>query len=344
MLKLKNFFLFFPSLLYFLITGIRNRLYDQGWLESVSFKLPKTIVIGNLAVGGTGKSPMVSFLLKNWPFENEIAVLSRGYGRKTKGFLWADNDSTSDEIGDEPLAYHLQFPANPIAVGEDRVAAIKKMKKEHSDLSYVILDDAFQHRRLRPSLPIVCTTFQQPFFNDHILPLGRLREARSGIERAKALIVTRCPAELSIQQKNDFIQSIREYSKNDLPVFFAGIQYGKVVGADPINISHWHLLAGIADPTLFFDYANNVGIISSHTTYADHHSFSSNELKEWDSKAKSMSNTEGLLTTHKDFVRFKAHLAKYPHLKEKLYYLPMEMYFLDGDQGFWAWMDTIVGR
>lgn len=341
---IRSLFLFFPAVIYFLITNVRNYLYDRAWIKSQSFHHPKTIVIGNLAVGGTGKSPMVSFLLKNWFWKDDIAVLSRGYGRKTKGFRWADEDATAEQIGDEPLAYHLQFPSIPVAVGEDRVSAILKMKKENSDLAYVILDDAFQHRRLRSTLPIVCTTFQQPFFEDHILPLGRLREARSSIKRAKALIVTRCPADLSIQQRKKFIQSVREYSKKDLPVFFAGIHYGKAVGENLDKITQWHLLAGIADPTLFFEYAQNLGTILSYKTYRDHHEFTLEELKEWDIKAKGLTEKEGILTTHKDFVRLKSHLTHYPYLKAKLYYLPMEMYFLDGDQGFWAWMGTKLGR
>ncbi|MFM6948751.1 MAG: tetraacyldisaccharide 4'-kinase [Aquirufa sp.] len=341
---LKSIFLFIPAVIYYLITMVRNYLYDVAWFKSQSFHHPKTIVVGNLAVGGTGKSPLVSFLLKNWFWVDEIAVLSRGYGRKTKGFRWADENSTANEIGDEPLAYHLQFPTIPVAVGEDRVAAIQKMKKERASLSYVILDDAFQHRNLRSSLPIVCTTFQQPFFEDHIMPLGRLRESRSGIKRAKALIVTRCPADLSIQQRKKFIQSVRSYAKKDLPVFFAGIHYGQPVGLNKSNITKWHLIAGIADPTLFFEQAKQLGMILTHSTYEDHHTFKKEELKVWENKAESMSNEEGILTTHKDFVRFKDHLDKYPHLKAKLSYLPMEMYFLDGDKGFWAWMGTKLGR
>lgn len=340
----KNLFLLIPSLLYFVITTIRNKLYDHGWLKSHSFNQPKTIVIGNLAVGGTGKSPTVAFLLKNWFWDDKLAVLSRGYGRKTTGFLWAGPSSTALDLGDEPMAYYLQFPTIPVAVGEDRVKAIRQMKKDQSDLAYVVLDDAFQHRKLKASLSIVCTTFQEPFFNDHLLPIGRLRESRHGIQRAKALIVTRCPNDLSIETRTSFIQAVRQYAKKDLPVFFAGIHYGKPEGIDSASILQWHLIAGIANPTLFFQEAESLGNILSKHSFADHHNFSPTELIQLNEKALAMQKDESFLTTHKDYVRLQCYFEQYPALARKLHYLPMEMYFLDGDKGFWAWLGTKLGR
>jgi tetraacyldisaccharide 4'-kinase len=341
---LKNLFLFLPSLLYFFITGIRNRMYDRGLLTSYTFKKPKTIVIGNLAVGGTGKSPTVSFLLKNWFWEEKIAVLSRGYGRKTKGFYWADQNSSALDIGDEPMAYHVQFPLIPVAVGEDRVKAIQQMKKDQPELSYVILDDAFQHRKLNSTLPIVCTTFQNPFFHDHILPMGKLRESRNAIKRAKGLIVTRCPNDLCMEKRTEFIATVRQYAQKDLPVFFAGIHYGMPVGEDSSLIQNWHLFAGIANPTLFFEHAKSLGEILSQKSYSDHHNFSKDELMKLNEQAERMLSHEAFLTTHKDYVRLQIYFTTYPALAKKVHYLPMEMFFLDGDQGFWAWLGTKLGR
>ena len=341
---IKKILLFFPSLLYFLITKIRNRLFDFHLLKSKSFPNPQTIVIGNLAMGGTGKSPAVSFLLKNWNWNKKVAVLSRGYGRKTKGFHWANSLSSSMQLGDEPMAYHLMFPHIPLAVGEDRVRAIEQMKKDLPDLSCIILDDAFQHRSLKPTLSIICTTFQDPFFDDHVFPMGRLREARTGIKRADAVIVTRCPDQLSVEKKTRFRKRIHSYAKDDIPVFFAGIQYGQAIGHDLGLIKQWHLVAGIANPELFFEKAMSLGSILSQKTYADHHHFSNEELTQMNSLALNMPEHEAFLTTHKDFVRFQDHFQKFPHLKSKLYYLPMEMYFLDGNQGFWAWLGMKLGR
>ncbi len=313
------------------ITRFRNTWYDRGVLSSTHVMKPFTLVVGNLAVGGTGKSPLVTYLITHWKFSGTVGILSRGYGRKTSGFRWVDADSTASTVGDEPLAYKRQFADLPVAVCENRLKGIEEMK----DLDAIILDDAFQHRALKADLNLVCTTFSKPFFSDKLLPLGRLRESADGIKRAHALIVNRCPDVLSEAQKEPFLQF-------DLPVFFTKVGYGVPVGNNAKNISAWHLFAGIADPLPFFKAAKKFGDILNQETYADHYAFQQADYQYWEHVAASLHPSAGILTTHKDYVRMEEHVRSYSALQSRLFYLPMQMEFLDQETEFWAWLTSQV--
>lgn len=313
------------------ITRLRNTCYDAGVFSSTRFDSPFTLVVGNLSVGGTGKSPFVLYLAAHWHFAGKLGLLSRGYGRKTKGFRWVLPDSTASEVGDEPLAYKKQLVDLPVAVCENRVRGIEQML----DFQTVILDDAFQHRALQGDLNIICTTFARPFFTDQLMPLGRLRESIDGLKRAQAILVNRCPGKLTAEQKEPFKQF-------DLPVFFTHVVYGVPVGKQVKNITHWHLFAGIADPWPFFKEARKLGEIVDQDTYADHYVFTNEDYQFWEKLASELSDVTGILTTHKDFVRMEEHLDRYPHLKSRLYYLPMQMEFIDQETDFWDWMATQI--
>ena len=331
---MKQLITFLPSLLFGLITYVRNKLFDWGILPSRSFEKPRIIVVGNLAVGGTGKSPLVSYLVKNWRWEERLGILSRGYGRKTKGYFEVNGQSSAEEVGDEPLAYKCLFPEIPVAVCEKRTEGVEKMP----EVDVLLLDDAFQHRSLKSSLNLVCSTFSQPFYQDSLLPHGRLRESAKGIERADAVIVTRCPSILTKEQKSNFAQGVLRNSNEEKPIFYTSVRYGKPVGPREHLPTKWSLFAGIADPSPFFTAASSLGIIQEEVIFKDHHVFTEIELTDLEMQAKSMAGDEGFLTTHKDFVRLQSHLRQHPNLENHLYYLPMEMYFIDQEEQFWEWI------
>lgn len=331
---MKHLITFLPSLLFGLITYVRNKLYDWGILPASSFEKPRIIVVGNLAVGGTGKSPLVTYLVQNWRGGDRLGILSRGYGRKTKGYIEVKVESTAEEVGDEPLAYKMVFPELPVAVCEKRTLGVQEMP----EVDVLILDDAFQHRSIKGKVNLVCSTFSQPFYQDSLLPHGRLRESAKGISRADAVIVTRCPAILTKEQKSNFAQGVLRNSREEKPIFYTSVRYGKPVGPREYLPTKWCLFAGIADPKPFFQASASLGQVLEEVVYKDHHEYTDIELLEFEQQAKSMSGDEGFLTTHKDFVRFQAHLGAMPNLANHLYYLPMEMYFIDQEEQFWDWL------
>jgi tetraacyldisaccharide 4'-kinase len=325
---------FIPALIFKTISSLRNFLFDRQVLSSQKFSSPFILVIGNLSVGGTGKSPLVTYIVQHWPWKSEVCVLSRGYGRKTKGFQWVEQGSTAKQVGDEPLAYKKLFPHVPVAVCEKRPQGVQKMLEDFPFLDTVILDDAFQHRRITGHLNIVCTTFNKPFFDDQMMPLGRLRESISGIHRADALFVNRCPQAFN---EFEFTQKARKFVPVTIPIFFTQIQYGNILGPDTQRFK-WHLLAGIADPTPFFDYVSNQFEVLSKRIFPDHHAFSVNELQELNQMAQKLRNDEGILTTHKDYMRLMGSFSSFPDLKQKLHYLPVEMSFVNQEKEFWTWL------
>lgn len=337
---MRTFLTFIPALLFKAIISIRNFLFDQQLLITHKFSSPLIIVVGNLSVGGTGKSPLVTYLIQHWPWKSEVGVLSRGYGRKSKGFHWVLNSSTASQVGDEPLAYKKLFPDVPVAVCEKRVQGVKKMAADFPFLDTVILDDAFQHRRITGHLNIVCTTFSKPFFEDQMLPLGRLRESISGIHRADALFVNRCPTDFN---ETSFAQKARKFVPADMPIYYTQVQYGGIVGPNAQK-TKWHLMAGIADPTPFSDYISNQFQVLSKRIFPDHHPFSADELIELNLLAKQLPADEGILTTHKDYMRLLDSFTLFPDLASNLCYLPIEMSFINQEKEFWAWLSNKMER
>lgn len=331
---------FIPALIFKVIIFFRNLLFDHQVLSSQNFSSPFILVIGNLSVGGTGKSPLVTYLVQHWPWKSEVGVLSRGYGRKTKGFQWVHDVSTASQVGDEPLAYKKLFPHVPVAVCEKRPQGVHKMLEDFPFLDTVILDDAFQHRRITGNLNIVCTTFSKPFFEDLMMPMGRLRESISGINRADALFVNRCPKDFN---ELEFKRKARKFVPASIPIFYTQIQYGEIVGPHSKRIK-WHLLAGIADPTPFSDYVSSQFQVLSERIFPDHHAFSDHEISELNQLAQKLPDDEGILTTHKDYMRLLDSFLTYPDLKSNLYYLPIEMSFINQEKEFLAWLSHKMKR
>lgn len=327
--------LLFPlSLVYGAVIWLRNRLYDKNVLKSSSFNLP-VICVGNLSAGGTGKSPMVEFLLKNLQSHMEVAVLSRGYKRKTRGYALAGTGTTALEIGDEPMQFHLKFPTVTIAVGEERVVAIPQLLHDKPGTRVIILDDAFQHRTVKAGLNIVLTDYNNLFTRDWFLPTGDLRDEKNSYKRADILVVTKCRNDLSVAEKTAILEEINP--RPHQRVFFSSIRYGK-----PYHILHRNelpvsdsmevlLVSGIANPAPLKKYLQEVSKTYYEIPYSDHHIFSIDDLKDMVKRFDNIQATNKIiLTTEKDAVRlvkFEQQLKELP-----VYVIPIEVQFLFNEE------------
>ncbi len=333
---MKNIPLSILAALFGLVTQIRNFCYDNGWIKSFSFPKKNVVVVGNLAVGGTGKSPLVTYLIQHWPEIQAPVILSRGYGRMSKGFLWAKAQETANRIGDEPLTYRLTFPDISIALGENRVHAINQILNDFPQTNSLLLDDAFQHRALKASLNLVCTTYQKPFYQDELLPKGRLRESIEGIKRAHAVFVNRCPNTISSVEMNEMTFHIQQIAEKTIPVYFTAIRYGCPQGKNN-KFNQWHAFAGIAQPDLFFQQIANEYDLLSCQTFPDHYQFTNADFSSFEEKASNFPDEQGIITTFKDYVRLLPQVEKFEHFNDKLNYLPMEIYFIRHETEFMSW-------
>lgn len=319
------------SLIYGLVIVIRNWLFDKQYLKSAEFNFP-LICIGNLSVGGTGKSPMVEYLVELLSPRFKVGTLSRGYKRKTKGYVSANQTTTALEIGDEPMLFHNKYPRVAVASCEERIVGIPHLLQDVPDLQTIILDDAFQHRVVRAGLNILLTDFSNLYPQDFFLPTGDLRDQWSSAKRAQIIIVTKCPYNLSAEAKQKIIRSLKPEA--DQKVFFTTIEYGT-----PYHIANRNdewlitprdevlLVCGIANPKPLKEYL----LAKTHTyyqqDYSDHHIFSIDDLNEIKQKFEDIHAKDKLiLTTEKDAVRlvkFTEELATLP-----MYVLPIRHFFL----------------
>lgn len=318
-------YLLFPfAIVYGWITSIRNFLYDKGVLKSYSFDIP-IIAVGNLSVGGTGKTPQIEYLIRLLSPNYKIATLSRGYKRKSDGYVLADGSASAESLGDEPFQMHQKFPNIKVAVDADRKNGIENLLKLTEKPNVILLDDAFQHRKVKAGFYILLSAYDDLFFNDFMLPTGNLRESRSGAKRANVIIITKCPKNLSIKEQ----EIIKARIKLDVPIFFSFIDYDTKVynKNDEINVSEIIekdkvIIAGIAKPEPFIDFIkkeNDVIMI-----YPDHHHFVNNEINS----IKENSFGKIIITTEKDYVRLNSQNLN------NLYYLPIKSTFLINDQTF----------
>lgn len=332
LLKPIRIILFPFSLIYFAAIWLRNRLYDQKLLPTQSFGLP-VIGVGNIAVGGTGKSPMVEFLIRELGDKYRLATLSRGYKRKTSGYVLADDQTTALDIGDEPMQFHLKFPGLAVAVGEERIAAVPQLLHDRPNTQAIILDDAFQHRAIAAGLNILLTDYNNLYSRDWYLPTGDLRDEKSSVKRADMIIVTKCPAELTIVEANAIKEELQP-----LPgqvVFFATIQYGalyhilhKTTYAITPDVEVL-LVTGIANPRPIKKILAEQTKSYEQLVYSDHHIFSIDDLNDISEKFVQLTAKQKIiLTTEKDAVRlvkFNKELKDLP-----VFVLPIEMQFLFG--------------
>ncbi|MDN3689303.1 tetraacyldisaccharide 4'-kinase [Cyclobacterium jeungdonense] len=290
-------------------TAFRNRMFDLGLKKSQVFEVP-TVVVGNLAVGGTGKTPFVEFLLRHLSSNYRLAVLSRGYGRKTRGFIMADDRTSPQDIGDEPAQMYSKFKEKvKVAVGEERILAIPMILAECGDIQAILLDDAYQHRYLEPGMRILLTTYSRPFFTDRLLPLGRLRESRTNAARADVVVVTKCPLPLSPEQMESYVSRVREFTRPGVPIYFAGLTYGRAYALSSKMKdlpNHLIVVTGIVDPIPLVEELSKNHTVLEVISFPDHHRYS---LKDFDSFRtvydKYRRYHPAILTTEKDAVKMK---------------------------------------
>jgi tetraacyldisaccharide 4'-kinase len=280
---------------------VRLWLYRHHFLGSTEFDVP-VICVGNLSVGGTGKTPMIEFLVQLLQPVYPIGVISRGYGRTTTGFLRLNQNHLAAEVGDEPLLLKLKNRQAEVAVGEARVIAIPKLLSEAPQIKVILMDDGYQHLSVRPQVNILLTSYQMPFWKDHLLPMGTLREFPSAKERANLIIVTKCPADMSANEKEACLQYIQPLPKQK--VFFSTLRYGDpylLFGGQAIlpDSEKLIVLSGIADATLFIEHISKT-YEYIHFEFGDHHAYRPDELKKI---VKNYSGYKNWITTEKDAVR-----------------------------------------
>jgi tetraacyldisaccharide 4'-kinase len=335
LLKPLRIILFPFSLVYYVVILLRNWCYDKKLFPTQSFGLP-IICIGNIAVGGTGKSPMVEFLLRELGGSYQLATLSRGYKRKTTGYILANENTSALDIGDEPMQFHLKFPHLAVAVGEERIAAVPQLLHDRPNTAAIVLDDAFQHRSISAGFNIVLTDYSNLFTRDWYLPTGDLRDQKSSIRRADIIVVTKCPPDLSRATADEIITEI-----NPLPtqqVFFSGIRYGALyhlVHRTNFAITsdlEVLLVTGIANPRPLKKILTDETRSYEQMVFSDHHIFTIDDLNDIAARFAAMTATKKIiLTTEKDAVRlvkFSKELQNLP-----VYVLPIEIQFLFGDTG-----------
>jgi tetraacyldisaccharide 4'-kinase len=335
-------YLLFPlSLPYKWATNIRNYLYDIGHKKSFRFEVP-VISVGNLNLGGSGKTPMIEYLIRILKGKYKLATLSRGYGRNTRGVRFVSTHDNAGTVGDEPHLLFKKFGNEiKVVVGEDRALAIPTILDEQPDVNIILLDDAFQHRTVNPHLNILLTRYSRPFYEDHVLPLGYLREARKNAARADVILVTKCPEVISENEKKGITTRINEYS-GEKPVFFSGIGYELPLPFSDVNISELKrvvLLTGIANPKPFLEFARRQYQVLRHFQFPDHHRFENHELVEVRDYIRKQGQDVALLTTEKDSVRLGKDLRG--SLKGiPCFCVPITTFFLENGSEF----DAIVAR
>jgi len=312
--------LLFPiSLVYGLIVFLRNRLYDIGVFSSKSFST-KTICVGNLSVGGTGKTPMIELLVRSLDKNYQLAILSRGYKRKSKGFLLSTDTTTVEEIGDEPFQLKSKFPDVVVAVDANRRNGIAQLEQKVQP-DVILLDDAFQHRKVKPDFAILLTAFDNLFVNDWYLPTGNLRDAKGEAHRANIIVVTKCPRDLSISRRNKIREKINP--KKHQKVLFSYLAYNKQLKGHEISLENLKdkrvtLVTGIANPSPLENFLHSEGIVFDHLKFNDHHFFTKQEITVLKEK-------ECILTTEKDYVRLTT-------LISNLHYIEVSHQFLEDDK------------
>ncbi len=327
------------SVIYRLIVSFRNLLFDLQILRSVSFHVP-IISVGNITVGGTGKTPHVEMLAEHLSKDYKVAVLSRGYKRKSKGFVLADRYSRVEDIGDEPMQIKRKFPGIHVAVDNRRVNGVKHLMVMKKNPDIILLDDAFQHRHIKPGLSIVLVDYNRPVFKDVMLPAGNLREPWQNINRADIIMVTKCPENLFLGEMRLFSRDLNVTPAQE--VYFTTYEYGKPKPVfelknpkDDLSFKYLRktqagllLVTAIANPAPVRQFLEKTARVSDSLLYTDHHAFNEADVETIAKHFHSIAATEKyILTTEKDAVKLKE-LKMETYLKRAMYYVPVEVRFL----------------
>jgi tetraacyldisaccharide 4'-kinase len=345
-------FLLYPfALLYGAIVWLRNRLYDTKVFASVSFSIP-VINVGNLSVGGTGKTPHVEYLIRLLQYRYKVATMSRGYKRQTQGFLLAGPDTNALQIGDEPMQYHMKFPELVVCVAEERLTGIPTLLHRRPDVEVILLDDAYQHRSVKPGLNILVTDYSRPFYNDYILPYGMLREGRSAYHRAHMIVVSKCPLSLTEAQAQSMVQKIHPLPGQQ--VFFTGLEYGgpyDFFTTEPAILQGKNVLlvCCIARPEPLQAYLQSQAMAVHPLTYADHHYFLTKDLEEIRDTYNNWNvGDKVIVTTEKDATRLQLLAEKIREWGIAILVLPVAVTVLlgrggDFDQAVFGYIEGEMG-
>lgn len=326
------------ALLYGAIVWLRNKLYDAGFISSIQFSVP-VISVGNLSTGGTGKTPHIEYLIRLLQYEFQIATMSRGYKRKTTGFYLAKEGTDARQIGDEPMQFHRKFPEVAVSVCEDRMTGIPRLLGELPHIDVVLLDDAFQHRSVKPGLNILIIDFARPFYKDFILPFGSLRESRKAYKRADIIVVSKCPPDINPAVQQDMIARIKPLAHQK--VFFSYIAYdvmtdfftGAVI--TPTQKPNIVMVSGIAKPEPMLNHLRGIASDVHLLRYPDHHYFTEANFEEikqtvtnWDVPDKM------IVTTEKDAARLAIHSEELASWNIRIAVLPITIRFVSNESDF----------
>lgn len=327
------------SKIYGMVVAVRNWMFDVRLLKQKTFDVP-VLVVGNLAVGGTGKTPHVEFIVGHMRRNYHIGIVSRGYKRATKGFVMASRTSGPSDIGDEPYQMYHKFNCQvPVAVCEDRVAGITELLKVDPKINLVVLDDAFQHRYVKPTVSVVLTDYSKPVFEDHLLPYGRLREPKSGLRRADIIVATKCPSKISALEYSIFEANMNLIAYQKL--FFSQLVYRHLKPvfpelAPPVPPAlEWLtdedmllVVAGIGNPKPFVKFVKRFKPKVRVNIFSDHHNFTRKDMALLKSRFESMTGKRNfIITTEKDAVRIAACPYFAPQMRPYIFYLPIEVNF-----------------
>ncbi len=315
---------------------LRNKLFDWGWLKSKHYPLP-VISIGNVTVGGTGKTPLTEYVIRLLKSDYSMALLSRGYKRQTKGVIVAARQSTAEEIGDEPKQIQSKFPDIAVAVAEKRTEGIERLV-DYCNPDIVVMDDAYQHRYVKPGFSILIIDYYRPLWNDYPFPAGYLREPRSGKKRADIIVINKCPANLSEEEKSEITRKTKPHSGQQ--IFFTSIEYlkpaqfngdGTSLDADIAVLA----LAGISHPKTFIDYLSQTFSKVYPLIFPDHQPYSKSK-KEYNliknEFEKITSDKKVIITTEKDMIRLKNIPWFDDNIRQYLWYIPIKLSFLFNEE------------
>ena len=330
--------LWFPAALYRLVTGVRNRLYDNGILRSHSFNVP-VICVGNITAGGTGKTPHVIYLAEKLAQMTEVAVLSRGYLRRSRGFRMVTAADSVSNAGDEPLLMAGRPGAVKVFVDRDRVNGIREIIRRYPSTGVVILDDGFQHRAVKAGMNIVLTAYDRLMTRDHMLPLGRLRESPGALQRADMIIVTKVPPAISGDEKDCIRQELTSAGTNE--IYFTGLKHEKIVplfsgkDRDITAGTSVLLVTGIANPAPLVTYISGLAKNVKHIAFRDHHTFTAGDIAAIESSFGNLPSDDAIIvTTEKDAVRMKKIINIADRLAGIFYFLPVGIEFIDRENDF----------
>lgn len=319
------------AVIYGAVLWLRNRLYDSGFYSSISFSVP-VINVGNLSVGGTGKTPHIEYLVRLLQYRFKAATMSRGYKRRTQGFMLADAETNALRIGDEPMQYHMKFPELIVSVAEERMTGIPRLLQQRPSVEVVLLDDAFQHRSVKAGVNILITDYSKPFYKDFILPVGTLRENRQAYKRADVIIVSKCPEDMTVEVAKEMEARI-----NPLPA--QKIYFTKIFYDTPYNLfTHERvvlkgksilLVCGIAKPAPLVTYIEKLAEEVHILSYADHHYFLKKDIEEIKETYNNWkSGNKVILTTEKDAARLHLHADKLKEWDVTIAVMPIQVSFL----------------